>query len=43
MEEMAEDDLDIFDIQQAVLNGQDVRRNKKGSPWNEISPSKVSR
>ena len=29
MEEMAEDDLDIFDIEQAVLNGQVVRRNKK--------------
>ena len=29
VEEMAEDDLDIFDIEQAVLNGQVVRRNKK--------------
>ena len=26
MEEMAEDDLDILDIEQAVLNGQVVRR-----------------
>ena len=29
MEEMAEDDLDIFDIEAAVLNGQIVRRHKK--------------
>ena len=29
MEEMAEDDLDIFDIEQAILNGQVVRRSKK--------------
>ena len=28
VEEMAEDDLDVFDIEQAVLNGQIVRRNK---------------
>ena len=28
MEEMAEDDLDILDIEQAVLNGQVVRREK---------------
>jgi hypothetical protein len=28
LEEMAEDDLDIFDIEEAVLNGQVVRRNK---------------
>ena len=31
MEEMAEDDLDIFDIEQAVLKGRVVRRNKKDS------------
>lgn len=29
MEEMAEDDLDVFDIEQAVLNGKVVRRNKQ--------------
>lgn len=29
MEEMAEDDLDIFDIEAAVLNGQVVRKHKK--------------
>lgn len=29
MEEMAEDDLDIFDIEEAILNGRVVRRNKK--------------
>jgi Domain of unknown function (DUF4258) len=29
MEEMAEDDLDILDIEEAVLNGQVVRRNKR--------------
>ena len=28
MEEMAEDDLDIVDVEQAVLNGQVVRREK---------------
>jgi hypothetical protein len=28
MEEMAEDDLDIIDVEQAVLNGQVVRREK---------------
>ena len=28
MEEMAEDDLDILDVEQAVLNGQVVRREK---------------
>jgi len=28
MEEMAEDDLDIFDIEEAVLNGRVVRSNK---------------
>ena len=28
VEEMAEDDLDVFDVEQAVLNGQIVRRNK---------------
>jgi hypothetical protein len=28
MEEMAEDDLDIIDIEQAVLSGQVVRREK---------------
>jgi hypothetical protein len=28
IEEMAEDDLDILDIEQAVLNGQVVRRHK---------------
>jgi len=28
MEEMAEDDLDILDFEQAVLNGQVVRREK---------------
>jgi uncharacterized protein DUF4258 len=27
-EEMAEDDLDILDVEQAVLNGQVVRREK---------------
>lgn len=26
---MAEDDLDVFDIEQAVLNGQIVRRTKR--------------
>ena len=29
MEEMAEDDLDIFDIEEAVLHGRVARRNKK--------------
>ena len=29
MEEMAEDDLDLLDIEEAVLNGQVVRRNKR--------------
>ena len=29
VEEMAEDDLDVFDLEQAVLNGQIVRRNKQ--------------
>ena len=29
VEEMAEDDLDIFDIEHAILNGQVARRNKK--------------
>lgn len=29
MEEMAEDDLDIFDVEAAILNGQIVRRHKK--------------
>ena len=29
MEEMAEDDLDIFDIEEAVLNGRIVRRTKQ--------------
>jgi len=28
MEEMAEDDLDILDVEQAALNGQVVRREK---------------
>ena len=28
MEEMAEDDLDILDVEQAVLNGQVVRTEK---------------
>ena len=28
MEEMAEDDLDVIDIEEAVLNGQVVRSNK---------------
>jgi hypothetical protein len=28
MEEMAEDGLDVLDVEQAVLNGQVVRRNK---------------
>jgi Domain of unknown function (DUF4258) len=28
MEEMAEDDLDILDVEQAVLNGQIIRREK---------------
>ena len=28
LEEMAEDDLDIFDIEEAVLNGRVVRTNK---------------
>ena len=31
MEEMAEDDLDIVDVEQAVFNGQVVRR-EKGDP-----------
>ena len=31
VEEMAEDDLDIFDIEEAVLNGQVMRRNKRDS------------
>lgn len=29
VEEMAEDDLDIFDIEEAILNGQVVQRNKE--------------
>ena len=29
MEEMAEDDLDLLDNEEAVLNGQLVRRNKR--------------
>lgn len=29
IEEMAEDDLDIFDIEEAVLNGKIVRRDKQ--------------
>lgn len=29
VEEMAEDDLDVFDIEQAVLNGRVVRRQKQ--------------
>lgn len=29
MEEMAEDDLDILDVEEAILNGQIVRRHKK--------------
>lgn len=29
MEEMAEDDLDIFDVEEAILNGRVVRRDKK--------------
>jgi Domain of unknown function (DUF4258) len=29
IEEMAEDDLDIFDVEQAVLNGRVVRRQKR--------------
>ena len=29
MEEMAEDDLDVFDIEEAILNGRIVRRNKR--------------
>lgn len=29
MEEMAEDDLDIFDIEEAVLNGRVVRSNRR--------------
>lgn len=28
IEEMAEDDLDLLDVEEAVLNGQVVRRNK---------------
>lgn len=28
MEELAEDDLDILDVEQAILNGQVVRREK---------------
>ena len=28
VEEMAEDDLDILDVEQAILNGQIVRREK---------------
>jgi hypothetical protein len=28
VEEMAEDDLDVFDIEHAVLNGQIVKRNR---------------
>ena len=31
MEEMAEDDLDILDIEEAVLNGRVVRTNKHDS------------
>ena len=29
MEEMAEDDLDILDVEEAVLNGQVVRTNRR--------------
>lgn len=29
MEEMADDDLDIFDIEEAILNGKIVRRSKQ--------------
>ena len=29
MEEMAEDDLDVFDIEEAILNGRIVRTNKR--------------
>jgi hypothetical protein len=29
VEEMAEDDLDVFDIEEAVLNGKVVRQNKR--------------
>ena len=29
VEEMAEDDLDIFDVEQAVSNGQIVRRDRR--------------
>jgi Domain of unknown function (DUF4258) len=29
MEEMADDDLDIFDIEEAIRNGQIIRRNKQ--------------
>jgi hypothetical protein len=29
MEEMAEDDLDILDVEEAILNGQVVQRHKK--------------
>jgi hypothetical protein len=29
VEEMAEDDLDIFDIEEAILNGRVVRRSKR--------------
>ena len=28
-EEMAEDDLDVFDIEEAILNGRIVRTNKR--------------
>ena len=31
MEEMAEDDLDILDIEEAVLNGRVVRSNRRDS------------
>ena len=30
-EEMAEDDLDVFDIEEAILNGKIVRTNKRDS------------
>lgn len=32
MEEMAEDDLDILDIEEAVLNGRVVRSNRRDPP-----------
>jgi hypothetical protein len=35
-EEMAEDDLDILDIEEAILNGQVVDRTKRDPPRNQI-------